>query len=71
MSFGVLLILAPGMGHKPSRLIAIIALMNFGVGAFGGLVATGPTHYGWMLLMINSVLIAIGMPSRIEAARSN
>ena len=42
ISFGILLMLAPGMGHRPCRTIVIVALINFGLGAIGGIAATGP-----------------------------
>jgi hypothetical protein len=71
ISFGVLLMLASGMGHKPSRTIAIIALIDFGICAIGTLVATGPAHPGWMLLTIISVLIAFGMPSKVAPPGSS
>lgn len=65
ISFGILLLLAPDMGQKACRTIVIIALINFGLGAIAAFYATGLAHPGWVLLTIISVLIAIGLPSKV------
>jgi hypothetical protein len=71
ISFGTLLMLAPGLGNKTARAIVVAALVNFGAAAVGGLIAMGPTHYGWMLLTILSGLIAYGLPPEVETAVSS
>ena len=67
ISFGVLLIAAPRMPSQVSRLVSVVALVNFSVGAIGGVIATGWTHYGWALLTAVSVLIAFGIPPKLPA----
>lgn len=64
MSFGLLLIASPRLGRDPTRWIAAAAMSNLAVGAAGGLMATGPPHYGWMLLATLVVLIGLVTPWR-------
>jgi hypothetical protein len=50
ISFGILLIAASKLDGRAASYITVAALFNFAVGSIGGLVATGWTHYGWLLL---------------------
>lgn len=62
VSFGALLIIAPGLGAGAARLIGGIAFLNFAVAAIGGLIATGWGHYGWTLLSLLALLVAWSTP---------
>ena len=64
ITFGVLLIASPRLGPDPTRWIAGAAMVNLALGALGGLIATGPTHYGWMLLATLVALIGTVTPWR-------
>lgn len=64
ITFGALLVASPRIGRNATRWIAAAALGNFAAGAAGGLIATGPTHYGWMLLAALTVLVGLATPWR-------
>lgn len=64
ITFGTLLVASPRMGPGPTRWIATAAMVNFALGAAGGLIATGPTHYGWILLATLVALIGVATPWR-------
>jgi hypothetical protein len=61
ISFGILLIAAPKLDARSAYWITVAALLNFAIGSIGGLVATGWTHYGWMLLAMISLILAAAL----------
>ncbi|MGJ4950339.1 hypothetical protein [Bradyrhizobium sp. HKCCYLS20291] len=62
ITFGMLLVASPWIGRAPIRWIAAAAMVDFALGAAGGLIATGPTHYGWMLLTTLAALVGLATP---------
>lgn len=64
ITFGALLVASPWIGPGSIRWIAAAAMINFALGAAGGLIATGPTHYGWILLATLASLVGLTTPWR-------
>ena len=61
ITFGALLIAAPKLEARSAYWIGAAALVNFAAGSVGGFIATGGTHYGWLLLATISVLLFLAL----------